>query len=122
MADPGKVRHLDGCWAFRTFALLQPGFLLKRLLLSLLRGFSKALSSSPRAFLLVKDEAVGSPAEHLYRLTALIRREVPSTEGMAIVDIGAAFGDTAHYFARQFPGTTIRAYEPFPESFEKAIW
>lgn len=96
-------------------------FTLKRLLLSLLRGFSQFLSRSPRTFLLFKDEAVGSPAEHLYRMTALIRREVRVVEGMAIVDIGAAFGDTACYFARHFPGTTIRAFEPFPESHEQAF-
>ncbi len=49
------------------------------------------------------------------------RYGVPVQDGWTLVDIGAGIGDFSIYAAYGKPGTTVYAFEPFPESYQLLV-
>jgi FkbM family methyltransferase len=72
-----------------------------------------------KRFLRRKDILYTHPAEHLWRCTSYIQHHFGTPKG-TILDIGAADGGTAFYFANQFPNCNVLAFEPIPEMAEIA--
>ena len=68
----------------------------------MLRLISRLLRSNEKIFLLFKDETLMNPSKHLIRLSKLIRRNVFNRNGMLIIDIGAASGDSPFFFPKTF--------------------
>jgi FkbM family methyltransferase len=78
------------------------------------------LVSRPSTFLKLKDTVFCNVAEPFFRLTAYAHRNKSHLLHLPILDIGAANGDTAQYFSRQFPKAPVIGFEPIPEMFHVA--
>jgi FkbM family methyltransferase len=75
---------------------------------------------NPRFFFWLKDTWLSSNAEHYYKAIRLIKVLQLNTDGKMIVDIGAANGDSAAYFAKAFPHSKVRGYEPISHMYRLA--
>src|SRR5688572_27542553 len=81
----------------------------------------RSLFKNPALFLKFRDTVMVSDAEHLFRVNKYIADHGLQNRGNAIIDIGAANGNTCKWFAIHFPDKKIIGFEPVRESFEKAI-
>lgn len=88
---------------------------------NLLIRFLQFLFSSPQFSMKLKDTALLNAAEHLFRTQAYIEQHDLRDFGKTIIDIGAAQGDTAIWFAQVFPRHHVHAFEPVKTSFDKAL-
>lgn len=87
---------------------------------AILIRFLQALVSKPSVFLKLKDTVFCNVAEPFFRLTAYARRYKSDLLHLPVLDIGAANGDTAQYFSRQFPKAPVIGFEPVSDMFHAA--
>jgi FkbM family methyltransferase len=90
---------------------------MKRLFINILRSIFR----SPAMFLKFKDTVLVNGAEHLFRVNKYISDNKLGDFGEAIIDIGAAQGDTCKWFSAHYPNKKIFGFEPVHDSFIKAV-
>ena len=90
---------------------------MKKLIVQIVHFFLKR----PDIFLRVKDVFLTNPAEHLFRTVRYIKSKKKEIKNKYILDIGAADGNTARYFAENFSSCNIVGFEPIPEMSDFAV-
>ena len=80
----------------------------------------QVLVANKSIFLKLKDTVFCNPAEHLYRVTKYSHKYYSGKLHLPIIDIGAADGQTAAFFAQNFPNSTVIGYEPISKMFQIA--
>src|SRR5688572_4471244 len=90
---------------------------MKKSILRILRS----LFSRPSFNIRLKDAVLSHAAEHLFRTRAYIHLHGLQKYGAAIIDVGAAGGDTTLWFAKSFPAHQVTGFEPLTESYDRAV-
>lgn len=80
----------------------------------------QSLVSNKSLFLKIKDTVFCNPAEHFFRITIYAHKKYPNKLHLPIFDIGAANGESAAYFTKNFVNAPIIAFEPFLKMFHLA--
>lgn len=83
--------------------------------------FLRSLFNHPVFAVQFSDAILSHPEQHLFRSRTYIKQNKLHLHSDTIVDVGCADGSTCTWFARSFPGHRIIGFEPFKESFEKAL-
>jgi FkbM family methyltransferase len=87
---------------------------------SIIIRFLQSLFSNKTIFLKTKDTIFCNPAEHFFRLTNYAKKKYANKLGLPIIDVGAANGESAAYFSKNFQNAPVIAFEPFIKMFHIA--
>ncbi|MDP1801077.1 MAG: FkbM family methyltransferase [Bacteroidota bacterium] len=87
---------------------------------SIIIRFLQSLFSNKTIFLKTKDTVFCNPAEHFFRLTNYANKKYADKLALPIIDVGAANGESAAYFSKNFINAPVLAFEPFIKMFHIA--
>lgn len=87
---------------------------------SIIIRFLQSLFSNKTVFLKTKDTVFCNPAEHFFRLSNYANKKYSDKLDLPIIDVGAANGESAAYFSKNFIKAQVIAFEPFTKMFHVA--